>query len=97
MEKAEPIRFVDVGFRALNFGGRMSEMGPQRQPEPMSTGHGAAVLRRLARGFIERLLRRSCLRGLEFANVSCTLRPVVADMNFAALERPEVAVLDCPE
>ena len=80
-----------VRFRATDSRSRMSQMGRQRQPEPMSNGHWAVVRRRLARGFIERLLRRSRLREPEFANVSCTLRPVVADMNFAALERPVVA------
>ena len=57
----------------------------------MSNGHLAVVRLRLARGVIERLLRRSRLRGPEFTNVSCTLRPVVADMNFPALDWPEVA------
>ena len=92
---ADFIRIFRIALRGcflqLNPSRPGAAKGRQRQPEPMSNGHWAVVRRRLARGFIERLLRRSRLREPEFANVSCTLRPVVADMNFAALERPVVA------
>ena len=56
----------------------------------MSNGHLDVFRERLAPGFVERLLPRSRLRGPAIVNVSCTLGPVVADVNFAALERPGV-------
>ena len=79
-----------VDSRAANPEQQMSPQGRQRQSVPMSNGHLDVFRERLAPGFVERLLPRSRLRGPAIVNVSCTLGPVVADVNFAALERPGV-------
>jgi hypothetical protein len=65
--------------------------GRQFQPEPLRSGHLAVVRRRLAPGLVNQPLRRNRHRGSPSGCVSRTFGPVIADVNFAALEWQEVA------